>query len=147
MSKINGDHRLRPTRVLITGAAGFVGSHLAERCVDRGLDVLGIDCFTDYYEPAIKRRNLATLDGHSSWRFLEADLREVELAPILEDIDVVFHLAAQPGVRASWGETFQTYVDCNVVAMQRVLEAAKSASLKRFVVASSSAVDGDAGGL
>ena len=121
----------------MTGAAGFIGSHLAEELLAAGHDVVGVDCYTDYYERSRKERNAAGLD------VLEADLTAVPLEPILADADGVFHLAGQPGVRASWGESFQLYLDRNVRATQRVFEAAAAASV-RVVFASSSSVYGDA---
>jgi len=108
-------------RYVVTGAAGFIGSHLAEELLAAGHDVVGVDSFTDYYERSRKERNAASLD------VLEADLAVAPLEPILAGADGVFHLAGQPGVRASWGETFQLYLDRNVRATQRVFEAAAAA--------------------
>jgi nucleoside-diphosphate-sugar epimerase len=130
--------------VLVTGAGGFIGSHLAQVCLERGHRVLGIDSFTSYYEPELKRANVTQMDEHGAWTFLEGDLMELDLASLLDGIEVVFHLAAQPGVRASWGQTFGAYVDSNVTALQRLLEASRSVALERFVFASSSSVYGDA---
>ena len=130
-------------QVLITGAAGFVGSHLSEACLERGWSVTGVDCFTDYYPPSVKRSNLAPLTGHDGFRLVESDLAADPLAPLLHGVDVVFHLAAQPGVRPSWGTRFDAYTTGNVVALQRLLEAAKESSLQKFVFASSSSVYGD----
>ena len=124
-------------RYVVTGAAGFIGSHLAEGLLAAGHDVLGVDSFTDYYERSRKERNAASLD------VLEADLSSAPLAPILAGADGIFHLAGQPGVRASWGESFQLYLDRNVRATQRVFEAAADAEI-RVVFASSSSVYGDA---
>ncbi|HEX4929629.1 MAG TPA: NAD-dependent epimerase/dehydratase family protein [Gaiellaceae bacterium] len=124
-------------RYVVTGAAGFIGSHLAEALQRDGHDVLGVDSFTDYYERSRKERNAAALD------VLEADLAHAPLEPILAGADGVFHLAGQPGVRASWGETFQLYLDRNVRATQRLFEAAAAAGT-RVVFASSSSVYGDA---
>ena len=124
-------------RYVVTGAAGFIGSHLAEQLLAAGHEVVGVDCFTDYYERSRKERNAASLD------VLEADLAVAPLEPILAGADGVFHLAGQPGVRASWGETFQLYLDRNVRATQRVFEAAAAAGV-RVVFASSSSVYGDA---
>jgi nucleoside-diphosphate-sugar epimerase len=132
------------SNVLVTGAAGFIGSHLSQECVARGHRVTGVDSFTTYYDPGLKRANLAELDQCAGWSFVEGDLTEFDLDELLDGVDVVFHLAAQPGVRASWGQTFGAYVDSNVVAMQRLLEASRSAVLERFVFASSSSVYGDA---
>jgi nucleoside-diphosphate-sugar epimerase len=130
--------------VLVTGAAGFIGSHLCEKCLSLGHNVLGIDSLCPYYDPALKRANLSQIAPSSSWTFVEADLVDLDLPHTLEGIDIVFHLAAQPGVRASWGDTFDAYVASNVTALQRLLEAAKSSDIRRFVFASSSSVYGDA---
>ncbi len=130
--------------VLVTGAAGFIGSHLAQGCLEQGHRVLGIDSFTSYYEPELKRANVAQMEDHAAWTFLEGDLVDLDLISLLDGIEVVFHLAAQPGVRASWGQTFGVYVDSNVTALQRLLEASRSVALERFVFASSSSVYGDA---
>jgi nucleoside-diphosphate-sugar epimerase len=130
--------------VLITGVAGFVGSALARRLVATGEHVVGIDCFTDYYDPALKKANLATIpaDGLS---FVDADLTTADLDELLAGVRVVFHEAGQPGVRKSWGQDFGSYVDANVLATQRLLEAAKRApDLQRLVYASSSSVYGNA---
>ncbi|HUP32761.1 MAG TPA: NAD-dependent epimerase/dehydratase family protein [Gaiellaceae bacterium] len=124
-------------RYVVTGAAGFIGSHLAEALAAGGHEVLGVDCYTDYYERARKERNAAGID------VLEADLAAAPLEPVLAGADGVFHLAGQPGVRASWGESFQLYLDRNVRASQRVFEAAADAGV-RVVFASSSSVYGDA---
>jgi nucleoside-diphosphate-sugar epimerase len=131
-------------RVVITGAAGFIGSHLATACAARDWEVTGIDSLTDYYDPAIKRRTLNALSGVEGVRLIEADLMDVDLAETLAGCDLVFHLAAQPGVRASWGDGFDGYVRQNVLVTQRLLEACKGVDLERFVMASSSSVYGDA---
>jgi nucleoside-diphosphate-sugar epimerase len=131
-------------KVLVTGAAGFIGSHLAQGCLQSGHSVLGIDSFAPYYEPELKRVNLAQIGDQAAWEFLEGDLVDLDLVSLLEGIDIVFHLAAQPGVRASWGKSFGAYVDSNVTALQRLLEASRSVALERFVFASSSSVYGDA---
>jgi nucleoside-diphosphate-sugar epimerase len=130
--------------VLVTGAAGFIGSNLAQGCLEAGHSVVGIDSLTSYYDPELKRGNVAQLRRYPEWSFLEGDLAYLDLAPLLDGVDVVFHLAAQPGVRTSWGQTFGAYVDSNVTALQRLLEASHSAALERFVFASSSSVYGDA---
>lgn len=129
---------------MITGAAGFIGSHLAEHCLMRGHQVTGLDVLTDYYSPELKLAHVTGLDGHARWRFLREDLCTCDLETLLEEADIVFHLAGQPGVRASWGRSFDRYVDNNVVALQRLLEAARGAHLDRFVFASSSSVYGNA---
>jgi nucleoside-diphosphate-sugar epimerase len=131
--------------VLITGAAGFIGSHLAERCLSVGWHVRALDSFTDYYPETVKRRNLAAYAEHPNCETIEADLLDpdLELSRILGDVSIVFHLAAQPGVRASW-EQFDVYTDLNVNATQRLLHAARGLPLERFVLASSSSIYGDA---
>ncbi len=132
-----------PTRALVTGAAGFIGSTLTERLLADGAEVTGVDCFTDYYDTALKRRNVSVALAHPRFRLLELDLGEADLAA-LPDVDVVFHQAAQAGVRASWGREFSTYVHHNVLATQRLLERYRERPLERFVYASSSSVYGDA---
>jgi len=132
-----------PTRALVTGAAGFIGSTLCDRLLADGLDVTGVDCFTDYYDPALKRRNLERALAHPRFRLLEWDLGAADLAA-LPEVDVVFHQAAQAGVRASWGREFAGYAHHNVLATQRLLERYRDARLERFVYASSSSVYGDA---
>ncbi len=129
-------------RVLVTGAAGFIGSHLCEALLARGDEVLGIDSFTDYYPRAAKERNLQGLRGRSGFRFVDADLNAADLASFLEGRSIVYHLAAQAGVRASWGRDFDTYVRSNVSATQRLLEALKGRSGVKLVFASSSSVYG-----
>src|SRR5438094_2055350 len=105
------DSRLERTgeRVLVTGCAGFLGSHLSERLIAGGTQVLGVDCLTDYYSPSRKERNLARLLDHSTFTFLKLDLSVDPLEGMLEGVDAVYHLAGQPGVRASFGEAFDSY--------------------------------------
>ncbi len=129
-------------KYLVTGAAGFIGSHLCEALLGQGHEVVGIDCFTDYYSRALKERNLEVARGRPGFRFREADLNELELLPLLESMDGVFHLAAQAGVRASWGKSFQAYIDCNIRATQRLLEAIKDNGGPRLVFASTSSIYG-----
>ena len=131
-------------RCVVTGVAGFVGSHLAERLLTDGHEVCGVDSFTDYYSRQIKERNLEHLRSMHRFTFLEADLLWMPLSHLLDGVDWIFHQAAQAGVRASWGSEFSHYVDWNVLATQRLLEAALlSKTLKRFIYASSSSVYGD----
>lgn len=132
-------------RILVTGAAGFLGSHLCERLVDDGHDVVGVDCFTDFYARPLKERNLAPLLEAERFSFHEVDLSVDPLEGLLDGIHDVFHLAAQAGVRGSFGETFGVYLRHNVRATQRLLEAVGAREVKRFVYASSSSVYGDAG--
>lgn len=131
-------------RALVTGAAGFIGSHLVEALLGTGWDVTGLDCFTDYYDPAVKWANLASALAHPGFTLVEADLCHADLAGVLAGAGVVFHLAGQPGVRPSWGDGFSGYVAHNVIATQRLLEAARRSGPSRVVYASSSSVYGNA---
>ena len=131
-------------RVVVTGAAGFIGSHLSERLLAAGHEVLGIDSFADYYEKARKEQNLETSRSNDRFHFVAADLVDADLDPLLDGAAVVYHLAGQPGVRPSWGNLFDRYVRDNVIATQRLLEALKEAPIKRLVFAGSSSVYGDA---
>jgi UDP-glucuronate 4-epimerase len=131
-------------RALVTGAAGFIGSHLCERLVAEGYTVTGVDAFTEYYDRDDKLANLGALDGAPRFALVEDDLTTMDLAEVLADAPLVFHLAAQPGVAPSFGEGFARYTSDNVLATQRVLEAAAAASCPRVVWASSSSVYGDA---
>lgn len=131
-------------RCLVTGAAGFVGSHLTERLLADGHEVCGIDAFIDYYPRSIKESNLENARTWDRFSFVEGNLLDLDLAYLLDGVEWIFHQAAQAGVRASWGREFSRYVDCNVLATQRLLEAAvHSNSLRRFVYASSSSVYGN----
>jgi UDP-glucuronate 4-epimerase len=131
-------------RVLVTGCAGFIGSHLSERLVAEGRQVVGVDCFTNYYARERKERNIAQLREEASFALIEADLATAPLDGLLEGVDTVFHLAAQAGVRGSFGESFRDYVAANVLATQRLLEQAAKTPVSAFVYASSSSVYGDA---
>jgi UDP-glucose 4-epimerase len=130
-------------KALVTGAAGFIGSHLSERLLADGWQVTGVDCFTDYYARPVKERNLAGAREHPLFKFVEADLATADLDPLVANRDVIFHQAGQAGVRASWGADFQIYTQNNVLATQRLLEATKRSALHRFVYASSSSIYGD----
>ena len=130
-------------RVLVTGAAGFIGSHVAERLLADGHAVTGVDSFHPYYDRAIKERNLAAQRAHPKARFVEADLARADLAPVVDGVAAVIHLAAQAGVRGSWGDSFGGYLDCNVLATQRLLEATRARPLHAFVYGSSASVYGD----
>jgi nucleoside-diphosphate-sugar epimerase len=131
-----------PVRALITGCAGFIGSHLSESLLVDGHDVLGVDCFNDNYGRVQKRRNLERSREWDAFEFVPVDLARGELHDLFAECDVVFHLAAEPGVRQSWGTRFETYVRNNVLATQRVLEACRRTHLRRLVYASSSSVYG-----
>jgi UDP-glucose 4-epimerase len=130
-------------KCLVTGAAGFIGSHLCEYLVGKGMAVVGIDSFVDYYPRVMKEANIAALKKKQHFQFVESSLLEVDLKSLLADVDVVFHQAAQAGVRASWGESFKIYTDNNILGTQMLLEACKESPIERFVYASSSSVYGD----
>lgn len=130
-------------RCLVTGVAGFIGSHLAQRLVSEGNHVVGIDSFTEAYDPALKEANVAELRTHRGFELIRGDLAEVDLDAVLEGVEAVFHLAAQAGVRSSWGKEFHLYLHRNVLATQRLLEACRERPLERLVYASSSSVYGD----
>jgi nucleoside-diphosphate-sugar epimerase len=131
-------------KAVVTGAAGFIGSHLAEALLNGGWHVTGVDCFTDYYDPELKRDNLKTALCHGNFIFVEADLCRADLTALLDGAVVVFHQAGQPGVRLSWGDGFGAYTSHNVIATQRLLEAARNVKVPRVVYASSSSVYGNA---
>ena len=130
-------------RAVVTGCAGFIGSHLIDALLQDGHEVLGVDCFNDNYARADKRENLSGAAAYENFRLLTADLVNVDAEALLDGADVVFHLAGEPGVRASWGPRFDRYTHHNVQATQRLLEAARGTHT-RFVYASSSSVYGDA---
>ena len=130
-------------KALVTGAAGFIGSTLTDRLLKDGAEVVGIDSFTDYYARSIKERNLADARAHPSFRFVESRIQDADLQALLGDRTHVFHLAAQAGVRKSWGRDFAVYTENNIEATQVLLEACVNARLERIVYASSSSVYGD----
>jgi nucleoside-diphosphate-sugar epimerase len=130
-------------RVVVTGAAGFIGSHLCERLLDEGFEVLGVDSFTDYYSPERKRRQIARCVGRDGFTLVEDDLARCDIAPLVDGARCVFHLAAQAGVRKSWGSEFALYVESNVLATQRLLESLKGRPATRLVYSSSSSVYGE----
>jgi nucleoside-diphosphate-sugar epimerase len=130
---------------IVTGAAGFIGSHLVEALLKQGHSVIGIDEFNSYYDPTLKRKNVAHLQNNPNFELIEDDIQFVDWQKLLENVDVVYHQAAQAGVRASWGKGFRSYTERNISATQILLEAAKDAkSLKRLVFASTSSIYGDA---
>jgi nucleoside-diphosphate-sugar epimerase len=131
-------------KALVTGVAGFIGSTLAERLVEQGATVVGVDSFTDYYPRSQKESNLAALRAHPRFRFVETSIQDADLSGLVGDSTHVFHLAAQAGVRKSWGRDFAVYTTNNITATQLLLEACVSRSLERVVYASSSSVYGDA---
>ena len=130
-------------KALVTGGAGFIGSHLSELLLERGATVRAIDAFTDFYPRRLKERNLETLRGRAGYEFVEGDLRQVDLGRMLDGVTHVFHLAAQAGVRRSWGSEFQVYTGLNIDATQALLEACATRPIERLVYASSSSVYGD----
>jgi UDP-glucose 4-epimerase len=130
-------------RALVTGAAGFIGSHLTGALLDRGAEVVGLDCFTDYYAREIKEANLDQNRRRAGFTFVERRIQDGDLPSLLDGVTHVFHLAAQAGVRKSWGRDFRTYTDNNVDASQQLLEACVGRPLHRFVYASSSSLYGD----
>lgn len=129
-------------KIIVTGAAGFIGSHLCRRLLDEGCSVTGIDCFTDFYPRWMKEKNLAPLAKEKHFKLITKDLNDLPLKRILKKADALLHLAAQAGVRSSWGQSFSIYIQNNILATQKLLEAAKDAPLKRFLFASSSSVYG-----
>jgi UDP-glucuronate 4-epimerase len=131
------------TRYLVTGCAGFIGSHLADALLRRGNEVIGVDAFTDYYPRPTKESNLNEARTDRGLSLVELDLSADALDPLLENVDGIFHLAAQPGVRGSWGETFAHYVRDNILATQRLFEAAAARGL-RVVMSSTSSIYGNA---
>jgi len=128
---------------LVTGAAGFIGSHLVEKLLDEGYDVVGVDSFLDNYPRHFKESNLAHFLQHPQFTFVGEDLIKTDLKNLLEGVDYVFHLAGQPGVRSSWGSEFSRYTENNISATQLLLEAAKDKKFSKFVYASTSSVYGD----
>lgn len=130
-------------RDVVTGVAGFIGSHLASRLLADGHDVIGIDSFTDSYDPAMKRSNVERIIGHPRFRLVTLDLAEEDAREHVSGATCVYHLAAQPGVRGSWGPGFAPYVRNNIVATQRLLETIGDSGA-RIVFASSSSVYGEA---
>lgn len=128
--------------VLVTGAAGFIGSHVVELLLSDGWHVRGVDALTDSYDPAVKLRNISGPRQNPSFTLFQEDLTTARLEPLVEGVDAIVHLAAEPGVSTSWGESFSTYVERNILATQRLLEAAASGHAPRVVYASSSSVYG-----
>ena len=131
-------------RYVVTGSAGFIGRHVCSKLLDAGHEVVGVDAFTDYYDTAIKRANAAWLARRSRYRGVELDLVVGSLDELFDGVDAVIHLAGQPGVRLSWADGFRSYVERNVTASQRVLEAVRRTGVPRLVLASSSSVYGNA---
>jgi nucleoside-diphosphate-sugar epimerase len=133
------------TKTIVTGAAGFIGSHLVEALLQQGQEVIAVDQFNDYYDPRLKHKNLAHLQNSPQFTLITGNIQDLQWSELLKDVEVIYHQAAQAGVRASWGAGFRHYTERNISATQVLLEAAKDAeNLKRFVFASTSSVYGDA---
>jgi nucleoside-diphosphate-sugar epimerase len=130
-------------KALVTGAAGFIGSHLSEYLVAQGFEVVGIDCFVDNYSASIKASNIKDLKSQRRFEFSDQSLLDADLSALLDGVDLVFHQAALPGVRTSWGGQFKVYTDNNILGTQTLLEACKDRPIKKIVYASSSSVYGD----
>jgi nucleoside-diphosphate-sugar epimerase len=128
-------------RILVTGAAGFVGSHLAEALVTAGHDVTGLDAFVDYYPRPVKEANLRGLRSGPRFTFHELDLRSDDLEPALDGVEAIIHAAAMAGLSRSFTD-FRTYMDCNLLGTQRLLEAVRLGGVRRFVHISTSSVYG-----
>ena len=134
-------------KILVTGVSGFIGSHLGERLLEEGFDVIGVDSFLNYYPKKIKEHNLIKLIKNPKFHFIEGSIRKLNLGNILSGVEAVFHQAAVPGVRASWGKDFNLYVENNVLCTQFLLEACKGRNIKKFIYASSSSVYGEVNSL
>lgn len=130
---------------IVTGAAGFIGSNLVQTLLNRGETVIGVDEFNDYYDPNLKRKNIAEFEKYPGFKLVEGDILSLNWQSLLSDAKVIFHQAAQAGVRASWGDGFRSYTERNINSTQVLLEAAKNApNLQKFVYASSSSIYGNA---
>jgi nucleoside-diphosphate-sugar epimerase len=131
-------------RYLVTGSAGFVGRHVCGELLQGGHEVVGVDAFTEYYDPSLKRANAAWLGRYDGYRGVDLDLVTGSLDELFDSAAAIIHLAGQPGVRLSWADGFQRYVERNITASQRVLESARRTGVPRVVLASSSSVYGNA---
>lgn len=135
---------VHPRKALVTGCAGFIGSHLTEALLADGVEVVGVDCFNDNYARHNKRENLHHAQQWDAFDFVPVDLARGDLAELMAECDVVYHLAAEPGVRSSWGQRFETYLRNNLHATHLLLEAARTVGVEKFVYASSSSIYGQA---
>ena len=132
---------------LVTGAAGFIGSTLTEKLLKKGHEVIGVDCFIDYYDRSLKENNMSSFIDHDNFTLIEKNINDIDLKELLKNMDYIFHQAAQAGVRSSWGEDFEIYSHNNIIGTQKLLEAAKESNIKKFIYASSSSVYGDTNNL
>ncbi|SPF45821.1 Uncharacterized UDP-glucose epimerase YtcB [Candidatus Desulfosporosinus infrequens] len=131
-------------KILVTGAAGFIGSQLCERLLEiEDIEVIGLDGFINPTLNLTKQRNLKLLLLNSRFQFHQVDLRQADLVGLLDGVEVIYHLAAMPGVRTSWGTDFKAYVDHNILATQMLLEAARGCPLNKFIYISTSSVYGE----
>lgn len=131
------------SKILLTGCAGFIGSHLTEKLLALDNEITGIDVLTDYYSVELKKKNLEYFLKNRNFRFINEDISTIDFSQLLNDVDCVYHLAAQPGVRGSWGENFDVYVRNNISATQKLLEYSTRSKVKKLVYASSSSVYGN----
>jgi len=129
-------------KAIVTGAAGFIGSHLAEELLKNGDEVTGVDCFIDYYPRKIKENNLKRLFDYNNFKFIEKNLNDLNLEELIDGVKIIYHQAAQAGVRASWGKNFEIYTFNNIQATQKILEVSKGTNIK-IIYASSSSVYGE----
>ncbi|WP_100398922.1 NAD-dependent epimerase/dehydratase family protein [Bacillus sp. FJAT-44742] len=134
------------TKVLVTGSAGFIGSTLVDSLLKQGYEVTGIDCFTDNYDSRTKQKNMVYSARHERFNWLNENLINIDLKDLMKTHQYIFHQAALPGVRKSWGIKFQDYLDHNIRATQKLLEAAKDSNIKKMVYGSSSSVYGTMSG-
>ncbi|WP_353932996.1 NAD-dependent epimerase/dehydratase family protein [Okeanomitos corallinicola TIOX110] len=133
------------TKIIVTGAAGFIGSNLVNALLQQGEEVIAIDEFNDYYNPALKQKNAATFANSPNLTLVKENIQNLDLPKLFQDVEIIYHQAAQAGVRNSWGDGFRAYTERNINTTQVLLEAAKNApKLKRLVFASTSSVYGDA---
>lgn len=130
-------------KILVTGCAGFIGSHLCEHLLKQeNHEVTGIDCFIGPTPSFLKKMNMKDLEKHPRFQMVEANLLHVDLKQLLQNVDIVYHLAGIPGVRTSWGTDFLPYAENNIIVTQRLLEAAKSSTIRKFIYASTSSIYG-----